>query len=1133
MIESLADACVPKAAFFERWNPARKVLAALCILTLFSYLPLRAQVLFGSMVGSVTDATGASVAGAAVKITETSTNNVFTATTNESGGYTVSNLQAGTYQVEISKEGFRTFVSSNILVNQNNVVRIDAPLQVGSQVEKVEVTAEAAALQTDRADIHSEVAAQQLLNVPQPNRNYQTMLVMVPGTTPPGGQIQGGTNNPSKSSQFSFNGQGTQAANVRIEGVSARNPWVTQYTTFVPSVEAIENVNVVTNAADAEQGLAGGASVNVRLKSGTNETHGSIFAYNVGSYSEAQNFFAPAGSKVPHLVNNSIGGSVGGHIIRNKLFYFGSYDGDYLRSAVSGLLSLPNATTLAGNFSGSPNPIYDPRTGNADGTGRTPFPGNVIPSDRVDPVVRKLLPHFPAVTYPNLTQNNTFVNQGQTYNLHKIDTKVDYTATSKLRISGRYGYQPYYNLQDPIYGQFLGGSGGFSSAGAGNYLQHGATLAVSASATYIVNPTFVLDATFGVTQGHQLLFPTNSDVRQGADLGIPGANTGPLPWAGGLPRFAITNYVSFGYSYPALEYKDPIFEYAANGTKTAGKHTLRFGADIMREHQNHIEVRETAFTFTGGVTALNARGAAAPNSFNSVADFLLGTPTTLGNYVQFTYPLTLRTTEMAFYVRDQFQASRKLTVNYGLRWEYYPVPTQENQQLTYYDPKTNIVERCGVGSVPKNCGMHTSKMLFAPSIGFAYRPFEDFVIRAGYTLSPQTDASMGRQSIQSYPDEAQSTINGATSFTPAGTVSGTGAPVIPQPTLVDGKTFAPPGTGNLFTNPLDFVRGYFQSYNFTVEKALKGDWTAQVGYVGSHAVKIVGNYNINYGLPGGGAASQPLNKYGITATANVNLPAYSDKYNSLQATLRKRYSRGVNLNLAFTYQHDIGILPSQTINVFIPQYFNRNKTTTSTDRTFNLYVGGGYELPFGKGKPFVKSGPLAWVVGGWTVNGLFSHISGSPFTVTSSGASCNCPGLSTSTGYGQTANQILPTVDLVGRGVGGTSYFNPLAYAPVTTATLGTSGYNQLRGPGATNLDLSLFRVFPITERIKLQFRAESLNLSNTPHFNNPNANVSNAQFGPNGNIINLNGFSQITQTALISRLIDPRYFRFGIRINF
>ena len=1131
MYRNLAVRQLPAPAFHSRllvWGVSAFVL----LLLLFSH-SVRAQVLFGSLVGDVHDATGASVPGAAVKVTETSTNNVFTTQTNESGFYTVSNVPAGTYQVEVTREGFRTFVATSIVVNQNNVVRVDASLEVGSQIEKVEVTAEAAALQTDRADIHSEVATRQLENLPQPNRTYEGLLTLVPGVTPPNGQLQGGTNNPSKSAQFSFNGQGTSAANVRIEGVSARNPWVVNYTTFVPSIEAIENVNVVTNAADAEQGLSGGASVNVRLKSGTNETHGALFEYNVGSYSRAQDFFAPAGSKVPHLIDNDLGGSVGGHIIKNKLFYFGSYEGDFNHSAVSGILSLPNASELSGNESASANRIYDPLTGNqSNGTGRTPFPNNIIPTSRFDPVVAKLLPHFPAVTYPNLSVNNDFVNQGNIYNLHKIDTKVDYTATPKLRISGRYGYQPYYNVQDPIYGQFLGGSGGFASAGAGNYLQHGATLAISASATYIVSPTFVLDATFGVTQAHQLLFPTSSNERVGQELGIPGANTGPLPWAGGLPNFAFSNstFVTLGYSYPALEYKDPIFEYTANGTKTIGAHTIRFGLDITREHQNHIEVRPTVFTFSGTTTALN--GGPSPNQFNQIADFLLGEPATLGNYVQFTFPLTLRTWEMAFYVRDQFQVNRKLTVNYGLRWEKYPVPEQTTHGISYYNQNTNIIEVCGAALIPLDCGIHVSNKLFAPSIGIAYRPFENFVVRAGYALSPQTDASMGRQSIQSYPDEAQSTVNGPNSFIPAGTVSGTGAPVIPQPTLNNGTVFVPPNTGNLFTNPLNFIRGYFQSYNFTIEKQFKGDITAQVGYVGSHGVHLDANYNFNYGQLGGGAASQQLYKYGITAVANENLPVLTDKYNSLQSNVKKRFSNGVTFNVAFTYQHDIGI---QTQNISLPQYFNRNNTTTALDRTFNVYIGSSYELPFGKGKAFVHSGPVAYVVGGWTLNGLFSHISGSPFNVIASTASCNCPGLTT-----QTANQVKTNVAKVGNGLNGQPYFDPLAYAPVTGATLGTSGYFQLRGPGATNLDLSIFRNFPITERISLQFRAEALNATNTPHFANPGgtsatsgSNVSNAQFSSTGSIANLNGYDQITSTAQLSRLIDPRYFRFGLRITF
>lgn len=1085
---------------------------------------VQAQVLFGSLVGNVTDASGAAVPSASVKITETTTNNVFNVQTNDSGTYTVPNVPAGTYQVEVSKEGFRTFVTTNIVVNQNNEVRVDASMQVGAQVEKVEVTAQAAALQTDRADLHSEVATQQLENLPQANRTYEGLFELVPGSTPPNGQLQGGTNNPSKSMSFSMNGSGVSGPNVRIEGVSARNPWVTNYTTFVPSVEAIQDVNIVTNAAEAEQGIADGASVNVRLKSGSNGFHGAGFEYNIGAYSEANNFFNNqiAGSKPPHLVDNDTGGNAGGPIIRDKLFYFGSYEGDYNDSAVSGILSLPTATELSGNESASPNPIYNPTTGNqTTGTGRTPFAGNIVPASMFDPVVVKLLPHFPAVTYPNLPINNDFVNQAQVYNLHKIDTKIDYTATQKLRFSGRYGYQPFYNVQQPIYGQFLGGSGGFASAGAGNYLQHGATLAVSGSATYIVNPTFVVDATFGVTQAHQLLFPTNANERQGQELGIPGANTGPLPWAGGLPNFAIANFVTFGYSYPALEYKDPIFEYQANGTKTAGAHTIRFGFDIIREHQNHIEVRNTIFTFSGNATALN--GGPSPNEWNAMADFLLGDSTTLGNYVQFVYPLTLRTWDLAFYGQDQWQVNRKLTLNFGLRWEHYPVPTQANRGINYYDPQTDIIEECGVDGVSGNCGIRVSNKIFAPSIGLAYRLFENFVIRAGYSLEPQPD-SMGRSGVQSYPDEAQSTLNGATSYAVAGTPSTTGAPVIPQPVLVQGATLVPPNTGNLFWNPANFIRGYIQSYNFTLQKEFKGGYTTQVAYVGSHGVHLFTNENINYGQVGGGAASQPLDVYGITASSTENLPVLSDKYNSLQASVRKALSAGLHLQGAFTYQHDIGI---QTLSILIPQYFNRNDYTTAIDRTFNVSFSADYELPFGKGRQFVKNGFVSYIVGGWNINGIFTHFSGLPFTVTSSSAACNCPGNTV------TANQILPTVAFVGNGITGQPYFNPLAYAPVTTAALGTSGFDQLRGPGATNLDASVFRDFSVTERIKIQLRVEALNATNTPHFANPsNLNASNLKVNSNGTY-NLNGFDQITGTAQISRLVDPRYLRLGVRISF
>ena len=251
-------------------------LALVCFLALSNQLTY-AQVVSGSMVGNVTDAAGGSVPGASVKITLTTTNDSRAVLSDSTGAYTISTVTPGTYRVEITREGFRTFVASDIRVNQNNVVRVDAQLAVGALTERIEVTTTATAeLQTERADVHTEIGANALLELPQANRTYSGLLQLVPGVVPPGGQLSGGTNNPSKSMTFAFNGSGTTAPTVRIEGINSLNTWVRSYQSYVPSVEAIQNVNIATNANDAEQGIAGGASVNVMLKSGSNETHGAV-----------------------------------------------------------------------------------------------------------------------------------------------------------------------------------------------------------------------------------------------------------------------------------------------------------------------------------------------------------------------------------------------------------------------------------------------------------------------------------------------------------------------------------------------------------------------------------------------------------------------------------------------------------------------------------------------------------------------------------------------------------------------------------------------------------------------------------------------------------------------------------------
>jgi Carboxypeptidase regulatory-like domain/TonB dependent receptor len=1121
----------------------------ICLLMFMSH-QAKAQTLYGSVVGTVTDNTGAAVPGANVVITDTQTNDSRTVATDNGGVYTVSTVPAGNYQVNITKEGFQSFKTTGIDVTANNVVRVDAQLQVGTVSQTVEVQSSVAAqLQTDTADVHSEISSHALETVPQATRSYQGILNQVPGVVPPGGQLSGGTNNPSKSMQFAANGTGVQGPNVRIEGVSATNPWVQQYTSFVPSVESIQSINVVTNSPDAEQGLSGGPSVTVLLRSGSNGIHGAFYEYNINNATEARSFFQLPTQKAAHLVDNDTGGWVSGPIIRDKLFYFAGYEGDYIHQGYAGIISVPTPQMLSGDLSGSTAPVYDPATGNPDGTGKTAFPGNKIPENRISSVAKIMIPYVPAPN-TNLTGilNNFSVVQATVYNLHKIDTKIDYQVTPKLRVSGRYGYQPYFNQQNPFFGQFLGGSSGgwapFSANGAGNYLQNGATLAVSGSVTYVFSPTLIIDGTFGVTQPHQLLFPTNTNTKVGLDtLGIPGTNTGALPWSGGMPDFDIQGYPSststtFGYSYPPLEYKDPVFEYNANVTKIKGSHNIRVGEDIVRLHMNHKEVRNTVFQFTGGVTS--TPGGASPGPYNGVADYLLGLPQTTNVWFQPQQPyITLREYDISIYARDQWQASHKLTINYGLRWELFPVPTTASRGIQYNNLLSDItnptMELCGVGGNPGDCGITVSHKLFAPSLGVAYRVDDNTVVRAGYALSP-TQVEMGNSGTQAFPATVEGVYNGANSYLPASTTLATGFPTIPNPVPDShGNVAIPFGAGNVNTLPKNFRRGYIQSFNVNIQRSF-GGFVAQAGYVGTHVVNQNGTVNFNYASLGGGTKSLPLNQYGITGAITVFQPANWDEYNSLQATLARRLTNGLSMQIAYTYSKDMqggatAGLPSGGAGIEIPSLYYRNTSLTPVDRTHNFIVSSLYQLPFGKNKQFVTSGIGAAVLGGWSLNGVFYHLSGLPFYVSASNSSCNCPNAIST----QLANKVKTTVakgSVPHEAADGSSWFDPTAFAPVSTASFGTGSFNSLRGPGATDFDASVFRDFQVWERLSVQFRAESLNVTNTPHFANPGANASNAS-RVNGNITALNGYSQITALNPLGRLLDARYFRFGVRFTF
>jgi len=426
-----------------------------------------------------------------------------------------------------------------------------------------------------------------------------------------------------------------------------------------------------------------------------------------------------------------------------------------------------------------------------------------------------------------------------------------------------------------------------------------------------------------------------------------------------------------------------------------------------------------------------------------------------------------------------------------------------------------------VGGYTSGCGIKVSGRLFAPSLGVAYRSMESLVVRAGFSLSPVQD-NMASHGLMGYPDEVNVSYSGANSYSAFGSISN-GIPAIVPPDLTNGATVVPAGTGNLFTDPPNFIRGYAESWNATIQKEFKGGWALQTGYVGTHVVHLYTEYNLNYGQLGGGNASEPLFKYGITGGLTIADPLDSDIYHSWQTTLSKRFSHGLTTRVAYTFSHDI----SMNTSILIPQYRNYDRYTSALDRPNALVWAASYELPLGKNKQFLTQGVAAQVAGGWTLGGLFTHYSGVPFSITSSATSCNCPGNT------QTALQVLPNVSHLGSGLGGQPYFNPLAFAPVTTASFGNAGFDTLRGSGTTNLDLNIFREFRITERVNAQIRAEAFNISNTPHFSNPASNVSNLQLNSDGSVKNLNGYDTITSVNPLGRLIDPRYFRFGLRFMF
>jgi hypothetical protein len=1093
-----------------------------------------AQTLYGSLVGNVTDGTGAAIPGATVTITHRETGASRDMVTDSTGAYRFTTVQPGTYTLTVQLTGFRTFTRTDIPVTINNVSRADAGLQVGQLTESVTVSGERPLLQTDRAEVRSEIKAQELVNLPvSVNRNYQYMFRVLPGFTPPA-EAHSVPSNPSRALVFNVNGASRSSNNIRIDGVSTTNIWLPHVAAYVPALESLEAVNVVTNSFDAEQGLAGGSAINVQIKSGTNNVHASAFEYHTNENLRALNYFAPVGQPKGEWNYNQFGGTLGGPVMRNKLFYFASYEGTRDRQELNRTLSVPTEAVRRGDLSVSTLPIYDPFTGNQNGSGRTAFAGNQIPQDRIDPTARRLLALLPL---PNLRNadgsipetNNYYVLAPFFLNRNTLDTKMNWNATDKVNVFGRFSVLRFETENGTNFGRELQGQPlGSSNPGRGE----GDIYNVSTGATYTISSTMVMDAHVGFVRMNSGVEQSDIGEKKGLDvLGLPGTN-GPNAYEGGTPLFDLDTYADLGTTDTFMPYyrSDDQLQTVLNVSWTKGSHNVRFGTDIYYQALNHTQPEISGgdslgarggFRFQAGTTQLQG-SATGGNLYNAFASFLLGTPNRIGR-LKLVEPYTTRNWQYSLYVRDQWQPSSKVTVSFGTRWEYFPVPRRAGRGLERYNVNTNQMMVGGVGSVPMDLGVSVSKTMFAPRVGVVYRVTPKSVVRAGFGIT-NDPYSLARPMRTNHPAVLNLLLDSPTTFEFVSRTS-QGIPSIPDPDLGNGIVSVPSPI-TVFTLADEFERGYIRSFNAAFQRELPWGMSGEAAYVGTRQIDQLGFRELNWSPIGGGQAGRQLNqRFGRTGTTLLIAPVGNSEYNALQTRLDRRFRNGFQLALSYTLSKSEGVLPDSdnTLRVNIPEYYDLNWALSNFDRTHSFHVTNMLELPFGRDRRWLQNGGvLSAIVGGWQVSNIVSFYSGTPFTVGSSGTSLNAPANE------QRADQVKEDVEILG-GIGrGNAYFDPFAFAPVTQPRFGTAPFNAMRGPGVKSWDLSVFRVVQLGRQATLQLRFETFNVTNTPRFANPGANVSNLQLNPDGTIRNLNGYSEITSTVDGSE----RQVRFGARFG-
>jgi hypothetical protein len=1047
--------------------------------------------------GRITDQSGAVMPGAQITLTNMATGINRETVSNDEGYFTIPLVQPGEYRIAVKKEGFKPVVRPGLALNVEQVARLDFTLETGAVTETITITSTAPVLERETSSIGQVIENKTIVTLPLNGRNYAQLISLMPGATP---------NQGSRGADgISLNGNRTLQNTFLIDGIDNNNYIFGVDTNSVqalrPSIDAIQEFRVESANFSAEYGRAAGGIINLTIKSGTNEFHGSAFEFLRNDKLDANDWFANRASlKRPPLRYNQFGGTLGGPIWRNHSFIFGSYQGTRDRRSRTATTTVPTAEMKRGNF-GSIN-IYDPA--NVTGGARAQFPNNTIPDARIDPVARRLVALYPDPNQPG-SVNNFVTTVPIRDTSDQYDVRFDHSFGANDTVFARYSRQDRELSTGSFFAPPGNGGNGFADF---PLIVPPKAWSIAGGATHVFSSSLVNELRIGYTKNSaDQLSPATTPLFD--QFGIKGIT--PFAGLNGLPQITVTNFSTLGdRTFTPAPKSAEILHISDNLPWTRGNHTLKLGGEFRwrKNLTSSSNAARGAFTFNGQFTSRTPGTGAG----SAIADFLLGLTSSaqlntvaIGNY---------RDNYWGVYANDTWKVTPRLTLNLGLRYEIQTPMWEIDQRAANFDlrpgsPTYGTLVNAKEGNIRDRSFVNLDKNNFSPRAGFAWQLDDKTTVRGSFGifyggLGYQATSQSGSTNI---PYFVNVTLPSATTAATSALVLQNGFPA----NFLDLRNVAnPAGFGIAENFPISEV----YQWNLNVQRAIWGQAVFSAAYVGSGSAYLRGFNDLNAPRLGAGAPN-PRRPFPTFGAITYSSPFAHATYHSLQVKAERRFSGGFSLLSSYTWSHaidnsvdgeDVGNGATTPQNPFDTR---AEKASAGIDLRHRWVTSVIYDLPFGGKSGWLSQNTATRAIfGGWQLGGIFVAQTGFPMTPT---VAPNPANTTTPARPDQLRDGRLPrgqrTVD---------RWYDPTAFAPAAQFTFGNSARNVLRAPGLVNLDLLIARNFQLTERFRLEFRGEMFNATNSVHFGRPNLTVNAAQAG------------RITNTQAPNRNVQ-----FGLRLAF